>query len=69
MLSSHDSLVVLSANCQGLRDFKKRVDVIQYIKETGAYIICLQDTHLNAKDVNNFSNIWPGAFYLNGCKW
>ena len=58
--------MVLSANCQGLRDFKKRVDVIQYFKETGAHIICLQDTHLNEKDTLKFCNIWPGKFYLNG---
>ena len=57
---------MLSANCQGLRDFKKRVDVIQYFKETGAHIICLQDTHLTEKDTQKFCNIWPGKFYLRG---
>ena len=66
MTSFHNSLKVLSANCQGLRDLKKRVDVIQYFKETGAHIICLQDTHLTEKDTTNMCNIWSGQFYLNG---
>ena len=58
--------MVLSANCQGLRDNKKRVDVIHYFKETGAHIICLQDTHLTEKDTASFCNIWPGQFCLHG---
>ena len=66
MSISANSLVVLSANCQGLRDFKKRVDVINYFKETGAHIICLQDTHLTDNDKTNFYNIWSGTFYLHG---
>ena len=65
MTNFHNSLVVLSANCQGLRNSKKRV-VIQYFKETGAHIICLQDTHLTEKDTASFYNIWPGHFYLHG---
>ena len=37
------NLKILSANCQGLRDKKKGLDVINYLSETKPGIICLQD--------------------------
>ena len=55
-----------SANCQGLRDLKKRVDVINYLKETKSHIICLQDTHLNEADTKDFKKVFGGTFYLHG---
>ena len=50
MISPENPFLVSSANCQGLRDLKKRVHVINYLKETKSHIICLQDTHLNEAD-------------------
>ena len=50
------SIKVLSANCQGLRNMEKRTDVLSYFKETGASIVCLQDTHLLPKDVGSVKN-------------
>ena len=40
-----NKIVVLSANCRGLQNMKKRQDVLTYFKEMNANIICLQDTH------------------------
>ena len=45
-----DKIKVLSANCQGLRTYEKRVDVLSYLKDTNASIVCLQDTHLLEND-------------------
>ena len=39
------SVTVLSVNCQGLRIMDKRIDVLHYLDNLKANIICLQDTH------------------------
>ena len=41
-----DKITVLSANCQGLRGYEKRADVLNYLRDTGASVVCLQDTRL-----------------------
>ena len=61
------NITVLSANCQGLRTYEKRVDVLNYMKEKGASIVCLQDTHLTEKEINSVKQIWPDC-YLNGVR-
>ena len=65
MFPSTNNIVVLSANCQGLRTFEKRIDVLFYMKETGASIVCLQDTHLTEKEINAVKQIWTDC-YLHG---
>ena len=47
-----EQLQILSANCQGLRDRTKRLDVLNYFLQLNPNIICLQDTHLTADDEN-----------------
>ena len=66
-MAESTSIKVLSANCQGLRTIEKRVDVLSYFKETGASIVCLQDTHLLPKDTASIKDIWPDC-YLHGIK-
>ena len=46
-----NSIKVLSANCQGVRDIEKQIDVLSYFKETNANIVYLQDTHLIEYDI------------------
>ena len=58
---------VLSANCQGLRDKDKRYDVLSYLKDTGASIVCLQDTHLLQEDISSVKKIWPNC-YVHGVR-
>lgn len=60
-----NSVKVLSANCQGLRNSDKRVDVLNYLKETNASIVCLQDTHLLDADEQSVKQIWNDC-YLHG---
>ena len=66
MLPLTGSIKVLSANCQGLRTYQKRIDVLSYMKDTWASIVCLQDTHLTEQDINSVKQIWPNC-YLHGC--
>ena len=66
MFSLHN-ITVLSANCRGLRTNEKRIDVLSYMKETGASIVCLQDTHLTEREINSVKQIWPDC-YINGVR-
>ena len=59
-------LTVLSANCQGLQDYKKRYDVINYLKKKNPAVICLQDTHLITKDEYNLRSLWGNDCYVHG---
>ena len=58
---------VLSANCQGLRNNQKRADVLRFMKESQASIVCLQDTHLLESDSQSVKQIWNEC-YLHGTK-
>ena len=60
------NLKILSANCQGLRDKKKRLDVINYLSETKPGIICLQDTHLIDSDEANLKKLSNCHCIING---
>ena len=61
-----DEIKVLSANCRGIRDKKKRFDVLNYLQNTSADILCLQDTHLTESDKSEVTTVWNGNFILNG---
>lgn len=63
-----ESIKVLSANCQGLRDMKKRVDVLNYFKERKVDILCLQDTHWVDKDEPLIRSIWGNNCIIHGFK-
>ena len=58
MTSILTSIKVLSANCQRLRTYEKKVDVLTYLKDTNAFIICLQDTHLMENDLPSVKQNW-----------
>ena len=63
-----DHVLVLSANCQGLNDRKKRLDVLNYITDMQPNIVCLQDTHWTTSDEKSIRNIWKGECILNGTR-
>ena len=58
---------LLSANCQGLRNREKQIDVLSYLKDTNASIVCLQDTHLLESDQASIKKIWHEC-YINGSR-
>ena len=56
------SVKITSANCQGLRDAKKHINVINYLAQLESNILCLQNTHWVLK------TLWPGECLINGYK-
>ena len=62
-----DRIAVLSANCQVLRSYEKRIDVLSYLKDTNVSVVCLKDTHLLEKDRSSIRQIWPDC-YINSSK-
>ena len=50
MANTGNKLKVLSVNCHDLCD-EKWTDVLNYLMESGAGIICLQDTSLTENDL------------------
>ena len=61
-----NKIKVLSANCRGLKDKFKRYDVLNYLKDSNADIICLQDTHLMESVEVEFKKYWDGTYILHG---
>ena len=69
-MNVQNSIKVLSANCQGLRNQEKKIDVLTYFKENkvNTSILCLQDTHLIENDIPELIKLWDGEIYLSGSK-
>ena len=63
-----ESIKVLSANCQGLQNNKKMVDVLKYMKEKRPNILCLQDTHWTHSDEKLIKQNWDGEVIIHGVK-
>ncbi len=57
----NDSIKIVSANCQGLNDVRKRNDVFQYLKNKRGNIYCLQDTHFTEKLENKIKQEWGSS--------
>ena len=62
------NLRIVSANCQGLRDGKKRTEVLHYFTDIKPDILCLQDTHWLSNDTKLVKSVWTGECILNGHK-
>ena len=58
-----DELKILSMNCRGLGDQKKRRDVMHYLRSLNVDIVFLQDTHLTARALPYFNSLWKGGCY------
>ena len=59
---------MLSANCQGLGDAKKRIDVLTHFRESRANILCLQDTHWTEKIDKSLKRDWKDDIFYSGLK-
>ena len=57
---------VLSANCQGLGNYIKRRDVLDYFYNLPANIVFLQDTHWIDKDLKSIKQVWNGDCFVSG---
>ena len=56
---------IISANCQGLHDFKKRKDVLHFYRQQKCNILCLQDTHFTQDMESDIRNEWGYDVYFN----
>ena len=55
-----DKITIMSMNCQGLGDVRKRRDVMQFVRSKRFSIVFLQDTHLTENTVPYFNTLWHG---------
>ena len=53
---------LVSVNCQGIGDRKKRSDVLDYYKKQNIHILCLQDTHIS-KEKEFYTDWGAGAYF------
>ena len=58
-----DEIKILSMNCRGLGEQKKRRDVLNYISQFKFSVIFLQDTHMTERALPYFNNLWKGTCY------
>lgn len=56
---------IISINCQGLHDNKKRKDVFQFYMQQKCNILCLQDTYFTEDMENDITNEWGYTAYFN----
>ena len=61
-------LKIESLDCRGLRDLKKRSDILDDFKKRNVNIIHLQETHLIASDLPSLKKIWNCKFLIAGEK-
>ena len=58
-----NSIRILSMNCRGLAEQKKRRDVMHYIRNSNFNVVFLQDTHITLDRVSYFNSLWKGKCY------
>ena len=61
-------VTVLSTNCRGLHNIRKRVDVLTHLKELNHNIVYLEDTNWTKKDMASVSKMWGGKCYIHGTR-
>lgn len=55
---------ILTSNCQGLSDYKKESDVLNYLYDRNYNIYFLQDTHFTSDEEQNIHIFMGGETYL-----
>lgn len=67
-LNNEKCLRILTVNCQGLGDIKKRRNVFKLLKNKNDHIYFLQDTHFLEKDENFIQTQWGCKAFFNSFK-
>ena len=62
------NIKIASLNCQGLGDFRKRRDVLHFLREKQFSIYCLQDTHFEKKIESYVTSEWGYKAYFSSYK-
>ena len=60
------SLTIESLNCRGLRDQKKKMDILDDFRSRNINIVHLQETHLTHADLPFLKKIWNCKFIIAG---
>ena len=61
-------LTIESLNCRGLRDLKKRIDILDDFRKRNINIIHLQETHLVSSDLPWLKRFWNCKYFISGEK-
>lgn len=54
---------ILTFNCEGLGDYKRGSDVLNYLYDKNHNIYFLQDTHFTSDEEQNIQIFWGGKTY------
>ena len=60
-----DKLLIVSLNARGLKNKIKRSVLFSYFKQNRFDIVCLQETHITARDVIVWEKQWGGRIFFN----
>lgn len=61
-----ETLKILSFNANGLGDYRKRKDVLDYLRNLKADLIFLQEVHVKSASENMFRSMWGFECFVNG---
>ena len=59
-----DNFKIMSCNCQGLGNLKKRRDIFQYLREKKCSVYFLQDTHFDVNMEKHIRSEWGYECYF-----
>ena len=59
-----DDIKIISYNCRGLHDTKKRADMFSFLKDRKANIYCLQDLHFTPNMQKTVYTEWNGDCFF-----
>lgn len=62
------SLRILSLNCNGRRNKKKRKEVFDYLNQMNYDIYCLQETHFNKDLEETVKGEWDGTWFFDSLR-
>ena len=65
-MSKGETFIMLTLNCKGINDHRKRKDVFDYLRQQKADIIFLQETHLKFEDEHFIRSGWGFVCFLTG---
>ena len=63
VMDKHSLVKIMSVNCRGLGEKKKRFDVLNYLHEKECMIYCLQETHFDQDILAQIEREWSGKYF------
>ena len=66
MNNNFETIKLITYNCNGVNDHKKRKDVFDFLRKQNGSIYFLQETHLKADSENFIRSCWGYNVWLSG---